>query len=87
MPRSTSRFTRRERTAVHVAPDGCRDLIVVAPGFDAPICFVSALADTIETPVFAPGDRAVGVRLRAGAQFDEGALLALLATVAAPAGA
>lgn len=72
------RFTATRRTAVHVPPDGCRDLIVVMPGAGAPACFVSALADTTETPVFEPGDRAVGVRLRPGAQFDEVALLALL---------
>ena len=72
------RFTASEHTTVRVPPDGCRDLIVVAPRMGAPACFVSALADTTETPEFAPGDRAVGVRLRPGAQFDERALLALL---------
>ena len=72
------RFTARERLAVRVAPDGCRDLIVVAPRAGAPACFVSALADATETPEFAPGDRAIGVRLRPGAQFDERELLALL---------
>ena len=72
------RFAAREHTTVQVPPDGCRDLIVVAPRVGAPVCFVSALADTMETPEFAPGDRAVGVRLRPGAQFDERALLALL---------
>jgi AraC-like DNA-binding protein len=72
------RFTARGRVAVQVPPDGCRDLIVVAPRAGAPVCFVSALADTTEMPEFAPGDRAVGVRLRPGAQFDETALLALL---------
>jgi AraC-like DNA-binding protein len=72
------RFAALERTTVHVPPDGCRDLIVVAPRTGAPVCFVSALADTTEAPEFAAGDRAVGVRLRPGAQFDEHALLALL---------
>ena len=72
------RFAALERTTVHVPPDGCRDLIVVAPRTGAPVCFVSALADTTEAPEFAAGDRAVGVRLRPGAQFDERALLALL---------
>ena len=72
------RFTASRRLAVQVPPDGCRDLIVVVPRTGAPACFVSALADSTETPGFAPGDRAVGVRLRPGAQFDERALLALL---------
>ncbi len=72
------RFAAHAPTSVQVAPDGCRDLIVVAPRSGAPACFVSALADTLETPSFAPGDRAVGVRLRPGAQLDEGALQALL---------
>ncbi len=72
------RFTAQERTAVQVAPDGCRDLIVVVPLVGAPACFVSALADATETPTFGAGDRAVGVRLRPGAQVDELALQALL---------
>ena len=72
------RFAAHERTTVQVPPDGCRDLIVVAPRAGVPVCFVSALADTTEAPEFAPGDRAVGVRLRPGAQFDERSLLALL---------
>lgn len=72
------RFTASEHTTVQVPPDGCRDLIVVVPRAGASACFVSALADTTETPEFVPGDRAVGVRLRPGAQFDERALLALL---------
>ncbi len=72
------RFTARERTAVHVPPDGCRDLIVIAPRVGAPTCFVSALADTTEMPEFMPGDHAVGVRLRPGVQIDEAALLALV---------
>ena len=72
------RFAARERTTVQVAPDGCRDLIVVSPRVGAPACFVSALADTLETPSFAPGDRAVGVRLRPGAQVDERLLAELL---------
>ena len=72
------RFTARERTTVQVAPDGCRDLIVVVPRVGAPVSFVSALADTTDAPAFAAGDRAVGVRLRPGAQIDEAALRALL---------
>ena len=72
------RFTARERTTVRVAPDGCRDLIVVVPRTGAPVSFVSALADATEAPEFAAGDRAVGVRLRPGAQVDESALRALL---------
>ena len=72
------RFTARERTTVQVAPDGCRDLIVVAPRVGAPACFVSALMDTTEAPAFAAGDRAVGVRLRPGVSIDEAALVALL---------
>lgn len=72
------RFTARERVAVEVPPDGCRDLIVVVPRRGAPSSFVSALADTTETPSFESGDQAVGVRLRPGAEFDEAVLLALL---------
>jgi AraC-like DNA-binding protein len=72
------RFTATGRTEVQVPPDGCRDLIVVVPRADAPVCFVSALADSTETPVFEAGDHAVGVRLRPGAQVDEATLLALL---------
>ena len=72
------RFVARERTTVQVAPDGCRDLIVVVPRSGAPVSFVSALADATETPGFAAGDRAVGVRLRPGAQIDERALADLL---------
>ena len=72
------RFTAHEAMQVHVPPDGCRDLIVIVPGGAAPVCLVSALAETSETHAFAPGDRAVGVRLRPGAQMDERALLALV---------
>jgi AraC-like DNA-binding protein len=70
------RFAAARPMAVQVAPDGCRDLIVVVPGAGAPACFVSALADTTQTPRFETGDRAVGVRLRPGAEFDEACLLA-----------
>lgn len=72
------RFTARAPMTVHVPPDGCRDLIVIAPRAGTPACLVSELSETSETHVFAPGDRAVGVRLRPGVQFDERALLALL---------
>jgi len=72
------RFTAHEPMQVQVPPDGCRDLIVVAPRGRAPAALVSALAETSETHAFAPGDRALGVRLRPGAQMDERALLALL---------
>ena len=72
------RFAAHEPATVQVAPDGCRDLIVVVPRAGAPACFVSALADTTETPSFSAGDQAVGVRLRPGAQVDERALAALL---------
>ncbi len=72
------RFTATRAESVHVPPDGCRDLIVVVTRAGAPVCFVSALADTTETPAFESGDHAVGVRLRPGAQFDEAALLTLL---------
>jgi AraC-like DNA-binding protein len=72
------RFTAYAPMTVQVPPDGCRDLIVIAPRAGAPACLVSALSETTETHAFAPGDRAVGVRLRPGAQFDERALLALL---------
>jgi AraC-like DNA-binding protein len=72
------RFTAAGRMTVQVPPDGCRDLIVVVPRVGAPTCFVSALADTTEMPEFESGDQAMGVRLRAGAQLDEVALLARL---------
>ena len=72
------RFTARESTMVQVPPDGCRDLIVVMPRERPPICFASPLAETTETHVFATGDRAMGVRLRPGAQFEERALVALI---------
>ena len=72
------RFAARERTTVRVAPDGCRDVIVVVPRAGAPVSFVSALADATETPGFAAGDRAVGVRLRPGAQIVVRALADLL---------
>ena len=72
------RFTARESTTVQVAPDGCRDLIVVVPSRGAPVSFVSALADATETPEFAAGDRAIGVRLRAGVRVDERELAASL---------
>jgi AraC-like DNA-binding protein len=72
------RFAAGERTQVQVAPDGCRDLIVVMPCVGAPATLVSALADTVDHPVFAAGDRAVGVRLRPGVRIDEASLLALL---------
>ncbi|MEP6505904.1 MAG: helix-turn-helix domain-containing protein [Betaproteobacteria bacterium] len=72
------RFAAREHTAVQVAPDGCRDLIVVTPRAGAPTVFVSALADATAHPQFAPGDHATGVRLRPGARVDEAALLALV---------
>lgn len=72
------RFTAREAMTVHVPPDGCRDLIVIAPRAGAPTCLVSALSQSSETHAFAPGDGAMGVRLRPGAQFEEQALLALL---------
>ncbi len=62
-----------------VFPDGCRDLIVNLPARGAPACFVSALADRVETVRLVAGDRLVGVRMRPGAQFDEPALLAALA--------
>ena len=72
------RFTAREATTVQVPPDGCRDLIVIAPRTGAPACLVSPLSQSSETHAFAPGDTAMGVRLRPGAQFDERVLLASL---------
>jgi len=72
------RFTAPEPLTVQVAPDGCRDLIVIVPKRGAPTCHVSALSDSLETYAFRPGDRALGVRMRPGAQFDEQALPALL---------
>jgi AraC-like DNA-binding protein len=72
------RFTASSATTVHVPPDGCRDLIVIAPTRGAPVCLVSVLSQASETHAFAAGDQAMGVRLRPGAQFEERALLALL---------
>jgi len=72
------RFTAHAAMTVHVPPDGCRDLIVIAPRAGAPMCLVSALSPGSETHAFAPGDTAMGVRLRPGAQFDELALLELM---------
>ena len=72
------RFTAQAPMTVHVAPDGCRDLVVIAPHGGAPTCLVSALSQASETHPFAPGDQAMGVRLRPGAQLDDRALLALL---------
>ena len=62
-----------------VLPDGCRDLIVRVAPQAAPRCLVSALADCTEPVTVAAGEHLVGVRLQAGAQFDEQALLAQLA--------
>lgn len=72
------RFAAQVSMTVHVPPDGCRDLIVIVPRGGAPVCLVSPLTQTSETHAFAPGDQAMGVRLRPGAQFDERALTALL---------
>jgi AraC-like DNA-binding protein len=72
------RFTARESALVHVPPDGCRDLIVVAARGGAPVGLVSPLADAPEVHAFAAGDRAAGVRLRPGVRVDERALAALL---------
>jgi len=71
------RFAAREATTVHIPPDGCRDLVVIVPRHGAPVCLVSVLSQASEMHAFAPGDRAMGVRLRPGAQIDERALLAL----------
>jgi len=72
------RFTAHAPMTVQVPPDGCRDLVVIVPNGRAPTCLVSALSHASETHAFAPGDRAMGVRLCPGAQLDERALLALL---------
>jgi AraC-like DNA-binding protein len=72
------RFTADAPMTVHVPPDGCRDLIAIAPKGGAPTCLVSPLSQASEMHAFAPGDQAMGVRLRPGAQFDDRALLALL---------
>jgi len=72
------RFSARERMTVHVPPDGCRDLVVIARRAEAPVYLVSALSQASETHAFAPGDRATGVRLRPGAHIDERMLLALV---------
>ncbi|HEY9028128.1 MAG TPA: helix-turn-helix domain-containing protein [Burkholderiaceae bacterium] len=71
-------FVAQAPMRVHVPPDGCRDLIVVAPRALAPACLVIVLADSTEMHVFGAGDRAVGVRLRPGVQLDERALAARL---------
>jgi AraC-like DNA-binding protein len=72
------RFTARDAMTVQVPPDGCRDLIVITPRAGAPACLVSPLSESNETHGFAPGDQAMGVRLRPGVQLDERAVLALL---------
>jgi len=66
-------------TCASVFPDGCRDLIVHLPRRGRPACFVSALADGAERVPLRAGDRLAGVRLCAGAQFDEAALAGALA--------
>ncbi len=71
-------FTATFRSQGLVFPDGCRDLIVSTTSRVAPTCFVTSLADGVETPEFLAGQQLVGVRLHAGAQFDERALLARL---------
>jgi AraC-like DNA-binding protein len=73
------RFTATSRSREIVLPDGCRDLIVRVTAHAEPTCFVTSLADRVETPEFMAGQQLVGVRLRAGAQFDERALLVGLA--------
>ena len=69
------RFTATSRSHGLVFPDGCRDLIVSITAHAAPACFVTSLADQVETPEFMAGQQLVGIRLRAGAQFDERAVL------------
>lgn len=68
-------FTASAQSHGLVFPDGCRDLIVSLPAQGKPACFVTSLADEVETPEFMAGQQLVGVRLHAGAQFDERALL------------
>ncbi len=73
------RFTARGDAQVLVLPDGCRDLIVrVSPGA-APRSLVSPLADGADTVSVSAGEQLVGLRLQAGAQLDDGILLARLA--------
>jgi AraC-like DNA-binding protein len=69
------RFTATSHSREIVLPDGCRDLIVSMTAHAEPACFVTSLADHVETPEFIAGQQLVGVRLHAGAQFDERALL------------
>ena len=73
------RFTAPSHSQGLVFPDGCRDLIVSLTVHAEPACFVTSLADQVETPEFMAGQQIVGVRLHAGAQFDERALLDRLA--------
>ncbi len=73
------RFTSVSRSHGLVFPDGCRDLIVSMPTHSRPACFVTSVADQVEMPEFMAGQRFVGVRLCAAAQFDEHALLGRLA--------
>lgn len=73
------RFASTARSHGLVFPDGCRDLIVSMPAHARPACFVTSVTDHVEEPELMPGQHLVGVRLQAGAQFDERALLSRLA--------
>jgi len=73
------RFTAESPSHGLVFPDGCRDLIVSMQAHAEPTCFVTSVADGVERPAFMAGQQFLGVRLHAGAQFDERALLDLLA--------
>ncbi len=69
------RFNAPARSQGLVFPDGCRDLIVSLTPHATPACFVTSLADGVESPEFMAGQQFIGVRLHAGAQFDERAVL------------
>lgn len=64
-------------TSALVLPDGCRDLILVAPATGAPRVWVSARDDTARSVRATRGDRFTGYRLHPAATFDEGALCAV----------
>jgi len=73
------RFSTPSNSQGLVFPDGCRDLIISMTAHAEPACFVTSLTDHVEMPEFMAGQQLIGVRLHAGAQFDENALLARVA--------
>ncbi len=80
-PRSVVRerwsWTAPADTSTLVLPDGCRDLILVAPASGAPRVWVSARDDAARTVRASRGDRFTGYRLHPAAILDERALCAV----------